>query len=82
MDGWLYHGNTFIVLIIIYIIYDCLDAIIQNCCNFIAYRLSLHLLYINPLTVESMLFNSFPPGQNDRQFGKQQFQIHFVEWKW
>ena len=26
--------------------------------------------------------NSSPPGQNDRQFGRRHFQMHFLEWKW
>ena len=26
--------------------------------------------------------NSSPPGRNGRHFGRQQFQVHFHEWKW
>ena len=26
--------------------------------------------------------NSSPPGQNGRHFGRGQFQMHFLEWKW
>ena len=26
--------------------------------------------------------NSSPPGQNGHYFGRRQFQIHFLEWKW
>ena len=26
--------------------------------------------------------NSSPPGKNGRHFGRRQFQMHFLEWKW
>ena len=29
-----------------------------------------------------LIFSSCPPGQNGRHFGKQHFQLHFLEWKW
>ena len=28
------------------------------------------------------LHNSCPPGKNGRHFGRWQFQMHFLEWKW
>ena len=30
---------------------------------------------------EIQTFNSSPPGQNGRQFGRQHFQMHFHQWK-
>ena len=36
-----------------------------------------HICVTWPLSV-----NSSPTGQNDRQFSRQHFQMHFLEWKW
>ena len=47
-----------------------------------ASRKERHERWILNMPEEGDVINSSPPAQNGRHFGRRQFQMHFLEWKW